>query len=119
LGDIVRVLKALSNTTRFEIAAMLVKHGELCECEIADALAITQSKASRHLRELSSAGLVRGSRRGVWIYFSIDGSIDKETAGLLEALGPFMERLPSRPASKCDCKESVSCCGSEDEAPRK
>ncbi len=115
MEQIVLILKALSNPTRFEIMAMLGKHGELCECEIAEALAITQSKASRHLRELSSAGLVRGRRRGVWIYFSIAVGIDQDTAGLLEALRPFMERLPSRPSRKCGCEESVSCCNSEDE----
>lgn len=115
MEDIVRILKALSNPTRFEITAMLRKRGELCECEIADALEITQSKASRHLRELSFAGLLKSRRRGLWIYFSIDGSIDGETAGLLEALVPFMEKLPPRPGGGCGCEESASCCSPGDE----
>jgi ArsR family transcriptional regulator len=95
------IMKALSNETRLEIVSMLIGGGELCECEIVAALGITQSKASRHLRELTIAGLVSTRRRAVWIYFSLPEEMDAEAESLLEALKPFMRAPSPVEASTC------------------
>jgi DNA-binding transcriptional ArsR family regulator len=53
--------KALSEDVRLQILALISQHGELCVCEVERLLEISQSKASRHLRYLLNAGLVRQS----------------------------------------------------------
>ncbi len=72
----VQLFKALADETRLRILNLLA-HGELCVCEIEQALGIGQSKASRHLAYLRNAGLVTDRREGPWMYYAVadpDGS---------------------------------------------
>jgi ArsR family transcriptional regulator len=50
---------------------MLFNHQELCVCDFMEVLQITQSKASRHMRNLYHAGLVEDRREGSWSYYSL------------------------------------------------
>lgn len=63
--------KALSDETRLKILAYL-QVGELCVCEIVDALGKPQSTVSHHLLLLQNAGLIRGRRQGRWIMYSLN-----------------------------------------------
>lgn len=65
------IFKALGDETRLSIMALLLEHGELCVCDIEQALDATQSKTSRHLRHLLHAGLVQDRREGVWVHYSL------------------------------------------------
>lgn len=69
MKDLERIFKALADETRLRMLALLFARGELCVCDFIVALAITQSKASRHLRYLANAGLVRDRRDGVWVLY--------------------------------------------------
>jgi len=74
--NIVEVLKALADETRLRIINLLYD-GELCVCDIMETLAITQTKASRHLGVLRRAGLVTDRKSAQWVYYTIcrsDGS---------------------------------------------
>jgi len=66
----VQLFKALADETRLRILNLLA-HGELCVCEIEQALEIGQSKASRHLAYLRNAGLVTDRREGPWMYYAV------------------------------------------------
>jgi ArsR family transcriptional regulator len=50
---------------------LLHGEGELCVCELTEALGISQPKMSRHLATLRDAGLVQGRREGFWIHYRI------------------------------------------------
>jgi len=50
---------------------LLMREGELCVCDFVEVLAITQSKASRHLRYLVNAGLLQDRRDAIWVHFRI------------------------------------------------
>ncbi|MCA8947537.1 MAG: metalloregulator ArsR/SmtB family transcription factor, partial [Planctomycetes bacterium] len=65
------IFKALADETRLAIMALLLEHGELCVCDIEQAIGATQSKTSRHLRYLLHAGLVQDRREGVWVHYSL------------------------------------------------
>ncbi len=71
MDALAQVLKALSEETRLQITALLIWQGELCVCDVVGALGITQSKASRHLRYLLNAGLVKNRRAGAWMHYYI------------------------------------------------
>jgi ArsR family transcriptional regulator len=74
--------KALSDETRLKILAYL-QAGELCVCEIVDALGKPQSTVSHHLLLLQNAGLIRGRKQGRWIMYSInDDSFDPHSVFL-------------------------------------
>lgn len=63
--------KVLSVETRIKIIELL-KAGPLSVNTIAEALEISQSAVSQHLRILKQAGLVIDERRGYHIYYSLN-----------------------------------------------
>ena len=84
------LFKALSDETRVTLLALLMKHGELCVCDLVETLGITQSKASRHLRYLAHAGLVRDRRVAVWVHYRIEPEPAPEPAAVLQAIRPLL-----------------------------
>lgn len=71
MKDAAGLFKVLSVDKRIEIIEFL-KKGEMSVNALADALGVTQSAVSQHLRVLKSAGLVRDERKGYWIYYSLN-----------------------------------------------
>lgn len=63
--------KVLSAETRIKIIELL-KSGPLSVNTIAEALGISQSAVSQHLRVMKQAGLVTYERKGYHIYYSLN-----------------------------------------------
>lgn len=63
--------KAFADPTRARILAALLP-GELCVCELCDALDVTQSTLSTHLQVLRKAGWVTTRKKGKWSYYALD-----------------------------------------------
>lgn len=63
--------KVLSAETRIKIIELL-KSGPLSVNTIAEALGISQSAVSQHLRVMKQAGLVTDERKGYHIYYSLN-----------------------------------------------
>lgn len=62
----------LADNTRLR-ALVLIRHaGQLCVCDLVDALGIIQPKVSRHLAILRDGGVVSDRRAGQWIYYSLN-----------------------------------------------
>jgi len=66
-------IKALADPTRLKIIYLL-KHGELCVCEIMTALDKPQPTISHHLNLLKNAGLLKWRKEGVWIHYRLSNS---------------------------------------------
>ena len=81
MREIIAVGQAIVDQTRVRIIAAL-RRGELCVCELVDALEINQSTLSGHLQVLRQTGLVTTRKEGRWIYYSLT---DRKIA-LIEAL---------------------------------
>jgi len=64
------VFEALSSSARRKILAYL-SEGELTAGEIADKFSMTKPSISKHLSILESAGLLKGDKRGQYIYYSL------------------------------------------------
>lgn len=78
--------KVLADEARLKMLWLLLNYEELCVCDIMAALEITQSKASRHLRTLYSAGLVNDRRAGLWVYYSLRPAADDFVRSFLKIL---------------------------------
>ena len=65
------LFKLLSVDKRIEIIELLKKE-PLSVNAIAEALGISQSAVSQHLRVLKGSGLVKNERQGYWIYYSLN-----------------------------------------------
>ena len=77
LGELLALLKVIADENRLQIFALLTR-AELCVCELEDALGLSQSLVSNHLRVLKRAGLVRARRDALdarWIYYSVDEQV--------------------------------------------
>ncbi len=87
----IRVMKALSDPNRIKIMKMLQER-PLCVCEIKTALNIAQSTASKHLKILEDAGLVRSFKDGLWVNYSLsDGSGSPYSASMIGNLKHWMD----------------------------
>jgi len=65
------VFGALADATRAKIVHALL-HQELCTCDIAAIVGVTESGVSQHLRLLRSLRLVKSRRAGKFVYYSLD-----------------------------------------------
>jgi ArsR family transcriptional regulator len=91
MPELTRVFKALSDDTRLRMLKLLLP-GELCVCEIMQALGVSQSRASRNLGILRDAGLLKDRRKGQWVYYSLDGETMASYPRLLELLQENLDR---------------------------
>ncbi len=67
------LLKALADPARLRIVSLLATAptGELCACELPDAIGKAQPTVSHHLTQLVTAGLVEREQRGKWAWFRL------------------------------------------------
>lgn len=82
--QIADVFKSLSDETRLQTLLLLHKEGELCVCELVEALQISQPKLSRHLALLRNSGLVSDQRRDQWVYYRIHETLPDWVNDLLK-----------------------------------
>ena len=71
LYDLAEFFKVFGDSTRVKILYTLFKH-EMCVCDIAAVLCISQSAVSHQLRSLKNARLVKSRRDGKIVYYSLD-----------------------------------------------
>jgi ArsR family transcriptional regulator len=90
-----RFFKSLADETRLKILWLLSGVEELCVCDFVEALGISQSKASRHLRYLYHLGWITDRRDGLWMNYRLavaPGSTREKLLRLLtEMLAPRPE----------------------------
>lgn len=82
--DPILLYKALSDETRLKSLLLMLKQGELCVCDLMEALNLSQPKVSRHLSELRKHGLVLDERRGKWVYYRINPTLASWVKQVLE-----------------------------------
>ena len=70
LSDLADLFKIFGDSTRIKILYALLR-SELCVCDIADLLGLTQSAISHQLRVLKQSRLVKFRRDGKTIYYSL------------------------------------------------
>jgi DNA-binding transcriptional ArsR family regulator len=71
-NKIANYAKALAHPARVAILQLLIKK-QACVCgDIVDELPLSQSTVSQHLKELKSAGLIKGEIEGVKVCYCID-----------------------------------------------
>lgn len=66
------MFKVLSVTSRIKIIDLLKQRGAMGANELADAIGITPSAVSQHLKVLRYAGLVRSERKGYCLPYEVD-----------------------------------------------
>jgi ArsR family transcriptional regulator len=110
-----RLFAALAHDTRLRCLLLLLRHEELCVCELTHALGAAQPHVSRHLAHLREPGLVLDRRAGLWIHYRINPKLPEWVRSVLRATAegiggeaPYRDdaaalaAMPNRPgAARC------------------
>jgi DNA-binding transcriptional ArsR family regulator len=99
VSALAEVFRALGDPTRVRILDAL-SHGELCVCDLAAVLGLSQSAVSHQLRLLRGLRLVRARRDGRMMFYALDDRhvVDLMTQGrrhVGEATTRPVRRLPA------------------------
>lgn len=80
LADLSDTFSALADSNRMKILFALTTT-ELCVCDLASVVGVSESAISQHLRVLRSLRWVKGRRAGRMVYYSLD---DQHVSSLLK-----------------------------------
>ncbi|MFC4324223.1 ArsR/SmtB family transcription factor [Litchfieldia salsa] len=69
------VLKLLGDKTRLTMVKILDSN-DCCVCEFVEIFKTSQPAISQHVRKLKDAGIVRETRKGQWIIYSLNRDSD-------------------------------------------
>jgi len=120
--ELVRTAKALADPTRVRILAAL-QGGELCVCELCDALQVSQSTLSTHLQVIRRAGLVRTRKEGKWMYYAPAPERERLTRGFFVFFGADknsrLRRDAARVHKRLAERDNGACCRGFGEAPKR
>lgn len=70
-SDAIKVFKALSDRTRYEMIRMLVRDGEVCCARFADSFSLSGPALSHHYRVLESCGLIQVRKEGLHTFYRL------------------------------------------------
>jgi DNA-binding transcriptional ArsR family regulator len=70
LANLALFYKALGDLTRLTIITSL-RHGEMCVCDLAAYMHLSESAVSHQLRRLKDLGLIKNRRDGQVLYYSL------------------------------------------------
>jgi ArsR family transcriptional regulator len=70
--EAIKVFKALSDPTRYELIKMLLNCAELGCGELEGAFQLSKSAMSHHYRVLENAGLVVSRKQGLHVYYRLE-----------------------------------------------
>ena len=113
LSDLADLFKIFGDSTRIKILYALLR-SELCVCDIADLLGLTQSAISHQLRVLRSSKLVKFRRDGKTLYYSLadDGTRGRVSGGFLSLRITFAYALAEEGDRRAVAEETAvpACC---------
>ncbi|MDX2205034.1 MAG: metalloregulator ArsR/SmtB family transcription factor [Hyphomicrobiaceae bacterium] len=85
------VFSTLADPIRLRALALIAEHGELCVCELVEALDLPQPKVSRHLAVLRDAGLLRDRRDAQWVLYALSPDLPAWVALAIDAAVAALE----------------------------
>ena len=99
--EIAEQLKLLGDKTRLTILTLL-RERALCVCDLVDLLGTSQPNMSQHLRKLKDAGLVNETRKGQWIYYSLNIEDKPYVGAILSYIPSLKEKIDKMKNDCCD-----------------
>jgi ArsR family transcriptional regulator len=83
--ELAAVVKALADPTRLRLVDALRKASPeaICQCELTPLFDMSQQALSKHLKVLTTAGVIGSERRGLWTYYFVSPDGLKEVQSWL------------------------------------
>ncbi len=108
----VKIFKAYADETRLKIVKLLLseqaKNG-LCVCQILNALQMKQAAVSKALNVLKNAGVVTDTKKGLWVYYSLNNN--SETSEINRIIKKGLDADASAQKKAGSIKSPQACCG--------
>ena len=101
----VSVCKALGDDTRMRLVFLMHQYGELCVCDLVDALKLPQPTVSRHLSQLRTLGLVADRRDGQWVHYQLAANLPGWVNTVIDELA-----APAADVYRAELKRGAACC---------
>ncbi|TCB77255.1 ArsR/SmtB family transcription factor [Acinetobacter sp. ANC 4173] len=79
--------KCLSNEIRMTIVEVVLESEMISVTEISDQLKLKQSTVSHHLAILRKTGIIKNTKHGTWVYYSISSELKNIIRDLLVEVG--------------------------------
>lgn len=106
MDELVEIMKALSDETRYKLIKMLLQHN-FCVGALAIKLEITESAVSQHLKILRKADLIQGEKRGYYTHYFVNR---KQLRKAAEEITELSELVQLETECTNNSRESHSCC---------
>ena len=74
MNTYLNITKALADGSRMRIVAALLRHDELCVCQLVELLRLATPTVSRHMSVLQGACLVESRKDCRWVHYRISGA---------------------------------------------
>lgn len=84
--DAIALLSALAEPTRLAALRILRDGSEHCVCELMSRLGASQSRMSRHMSVLKTAGLVSDRRDAQWVRYRVRPNLPEPVRALVDAV---------------------------------
>jgi len=84
--------KALGDPTRLKIIALLNLR-DFCVCELVPIFHISQPAISKHMSRLKTVGLVCETRKGQWVFYSLNRARLESIVGKLTNLPDLSDEI--------------------------
>jgi ArsR family transcriptional regulator len=107
VDNIVEILKALSDQSRYTMVTLLLRR-DFCVGALAKRMGTSEAAVSQHLQILRKAGIVRGEKRGYFTHYQVDRELLKAVSN------EFIDMASQVSESGCGCqrdKPQSECCG--------
>ncbi|MDO4686097.1 MAG: metalloregulator ArsR/SmtB family transcription factor [Corynebacterium sp.] len=83
------LFKALSDPTRLRLLYLVAENshgGEICSCDLSEALQVSAPTVTHHMKKLSAAGLVSRHQRGKWAHYKVNPEAFEQVDSLIRAM---------------------------------
>jgi len=91
-----KIFKVIGDANRLKILEIL-RSDDNCQCEIIPLLDQSQPTVSRHLRLLEDAGLIKSSKDGTRVYYTV---VDPHIYNLVDSMDEEVIKLISQELAK-------------------
>ena len=75
LNTLADLLAVVGNAVRLKIVYLLYAHNELCVCDLAEILVMSDSAVSQHLRKLKDKLIVKSRKDSQTVYYSLESKL--------------------------------------------
>lgn len=101
-----KIIKLLGDKTRLTML-LLLKESDCCVCQFVEIFHMSQPSISQHIRKLKDVNLVTESRKGQWIFYSLNKA--NEFYPIISSVLDHLPEQEEKLAQLLEIEKRISC----------